>query len=157
MYKRSIVNFLIKDHKKLEEVLSKLNAEELKSIPIIGKWTIKDILAHISAWNFEEIKAIDNVLENRKPWYVDCNENEFNKVETEKRKSWKLKRVIKEWRESFTALLLKIKKLSPKEWNKKTRYFWSDKTILTVVSLFDYSYKGEGHEGDHAKEIKIAI
>lgn len=34
-----------------------------------------------------------------------------------------------------------------------TKFKWSDGTLLTLPSLFEYEYEGAGHEGGHAKQI----
>ena len=115
-------------------------------------------MAHISAWNFELIKAIDSILYDEKPWFVDeekLNEREFNKLETQKRRYWTIDEIIEEWQESFEELINKIKDLSSSEWDYQTNFIWKDTTIpVSIQSLLSYKYKGHGHEGGHAAQIE---
>ena len=40
------------------------------------------------------------------------------------------------------------------KWEYQTAFKWGDKIPVSVNSLFEYTYKGEGHEGGHAKQIE---
>lgn len=154
MDKEEAILFLKNDHQKLKEAIEGLSSHQMTQVSCVRDWTLKDVLAHISAWNWEEIKAVDIVLTNKKPWYVGLKEDEFNQREIDKRKSWSLDKTLKEWRDSFLALIKKLEKVTAKEWNFKTDCVWPNGTPLTMNSLFDYEYEREGHEGGHAKQIK---
>ncbi len=154
MEKDKVIQFFKNDHNKLLKIVNLLNEEKMIKDIIIGDWTVKDIISHISAWNWEIIKATNDVLDNKKPWYIDRNEMEFNKKEINKRKSFNLKEVINEWRNSYKALLEKIDVLTKDEWKYKSKYKWLNGSFVSVQSLYDYRYLGEGHEGGHAKQIK---
>lgn len=156
MNKQHTIQFLKDNHQKLKEVINKLEKKQMAK-DIIVKWTVKDILAHISAWNLELVKATDELLNNQEPWFVnekECTETEFNESETRKRKSWSLDQVLEEWQGSFEKLIKKIESLSSNEWEYQTAFKWGGKIPVSVNSLFEYTYKGEGHEGGHAKQIK---
>ncbi len=158
MNKKQSIQFFNDNHKRLFEVLSRLNNNQMVEEIILGKWTVKDILAHISAWNIEILKAINNILNDEKPWFVDeeeLNEAEFNKRETQKRKSWPLEEIVEEWQNTFEKLIIRIDNLSNSEWEHKTDFVWKNTTIpVSIESLLGYTYKGEGHEGGHAKQIE---
>lgn len=157
MNKHQTIQFLENNHKRLEKVISGLEKNQMVEHIILGKWTTKDILAHISAWNLELIKATDDLLNNTKPWYIneeEQTEEEFNERETQNRKSLSLNQVLEEWQDSFENLIRRIEHLSSSEWEHQTPFEWSKEMPVTVNSLFDYKYKGEGHEGGHAKQIE---
>ena len=60
-----------------------------------------------------------------------------------------------EWQKSFDKLIERIEKLSGSEWEHHADFVWKDTTILvSIESLLDYRYKGEGHEGGHAMQIE---
>lgn len=152
-----IIHFLRENHNTLEEVIRQLNKEQLTKFIIIGNWSTKDIIAHISAWNMEITKSINQILRNVKPWYVDeedLTEREFNKREILKRKEWSIDDVLEEWRQSFESLITRINSLSEQEWLVQTNLLWEEGYPITLPSLFDYRYQGAGHEGGHALQIK---
>jgi hypothetical protein len=154
MDKIKVIEFFKNDHAKLVNVVNQLDKEQMIKKIVIASWTVKDIIAHISAWNWEIIKQVDNVLVNKKPWYVDMNEANFNKKEVQKRKSWSLDKIMEEWGESFKALIERIEHLTDTEWDFQADFNWPDGSAVTIQSLFEYRYKGEGHEGGHAKQIE---
>ncbi|MFX0052248.1 MAG: DinB family protein [Candidatus Hermodarchaeota archaeon] len=157
MDKTRLLKFLKHDHRKLVQILAELNEHQMVNTIIIGSWTVKDIIAHISAWNWEIIKAVHEVLSDKKPWYIDKTEEEFNNQEIKKRESWSLNRILKEWQDSFNNLILSIEGLSVSEWNHQSSFLWPDGQTVSIKSLFDYRYRGEGHEGGHAIQIREVI
>lgn len=154
MEKDWVIKFFKDDHAKLTNVISQLDKSSMTDRKVNKSWDVKDIIAHISAWNWEIIRQVDDILVNRKPWYVDMVEASFNKREVKKRKKWSLDKVLEEWEESFKALIKRIEQLSESEWEFRANFNWPDGSPVTIQSLFEYRYRGEGHEGGHAKQIR---
>ena len=141
----------------MENVINGLKEYQISQDLISVKWTTKDIIAHISAWNLELKIAIDDLLKNEKPWFIneeELSEAEFNAKETKKRKDWSLDRILDEWQTVFEQLIQRIMSLSKSQWEYQTPFEWTKDMPVTVSSLFDYLYRGEGHEGGHAKQIE---
>src|SRR3990172_10171718 len=44
--------------------------EERRDIPIYGDWTVKDVLAHIAAWDRELARGVDELLTGQLPTFV---------------------------------------------------------------------------------------
>lgn len=157
MDKQQAIHFLENNHTKLENVITSLDNHQITKDIISVKWAPKDIVAHISAWNLTLKNAIDELLKDEKPWFIneeELTEAEFNQRETMKRKDYSLDQILDEWQNSFEQLIQRIKRLSKSEWEHQSPYEWTKDMSVTVSSLFDYTYKGEGHEGGHAKQIE---
>jgi hypothetical protein len=159
MKKEETLKILTEDHKKMEKIIELLTKEEMLKIRVLGVWSVKDVIAHLSAWNLELTKSIDIILRNEELWFLNTSDVEFNKIQITKRKSYSLEEVIEEWKNSFIKLIERIKNLSEKEWDFQSEFFWGGKAVhgkypVTVKSLFEYKYKGESHEGGHAKQIE---
>lgn len=152
-----VIRGLKKEHEEMREALKGLLNDELTKAPIFedSAWTIKDILAHVSAWHWQLVEDVNLILNNKKPWYVgeEGVEDEFNKREVERRKDWPIERVSQEWEDSLVAVIQRIEPLTNEEWTRKTSHTWEDGTPLTVHSLFEYDYECANHEGGHAKQI----
>jgi len=148
------IEYLIEDHRKMEFIITTLNDEEMVQYHILKAWTIKDILAHLAAWNKELKKSIDWILSNEDVWYRKGGIDEFNKIQVTIRKSKSLKEIIEEWQSSFEALVERLKQLSEKEWNFESSYKWKDGNPIKIKHLFNYRYHGFGHEGGHAWQIE---
>ncbi len=159
MKKEKTTELLVNDHKKMETVVNLLSKEEMLKIRVLDVWSVKDVIAHLSAWNLELAKSIDIILKNQELWFRNTGDKEFNKIQITKRKSHSLDEIIEEWQKSFKSLIDRINNLSENEWNFQSDFFWGGKAVhgkypVTVKSLFEYKYKGESHEGGHAKQIE---
>jgi hypothetical protein len=152
--KEEVIKFFKDDHKKLVSVIEQLDKSWITERKVTESWSVKDIIAHISAWNWDIIRQIDDILVNRKPWYVDMREDSFNMREVQKRGKWSLDKILDEWHNSFEALISRMDALSEVEWAFQAEFNWPDGSAVTIQSLFGYRYRGEGHEGGHAKQIE---
>lgn len=148
------IQFFRDDHQKLKDVISKLTKFQMNTDKVQGSWTVKDILAHISAWNWEIITQAERVLSGTKPWYTDKTEAVFNKEAVKTRESWSVEKVISEWYESFATLISKLESFSEEEWAFELDEEWPEGGKVSVSSIFGYRYQGEGHEGGHATIIR---
>ena len=90
MNQEETILFFKTDHQKLENIISKLTRKQMTEEMVQGNWTVKDIIAHISAWNWELITQTDLVLSGRRPWYSNTTEAEFNDEAVRTRASWSL-------------------------------------------------------------------
>ncbi len=154
MNKEKTLEFLKEEHAKLDFIINSLNQEELVQYHIVKAWTIKDILAHLAAWNKELTKSIGLVLEKKDVWFRTKNEEEFNKIQVVLRKPRSVIEILDEWENSFTKMIEKIESLSEEEWNFSSEFKWKDGHYVTVKSLFGYRKREYGHEGWHAFQIE---
>lgn len=159
MNKDAVVKTFQSGHRKMAEVISRLDNKQKTEENVVGNWTVKDILAHLSAWAIEATKEVDRVLQNNPTWpslyFKEKGENDFNQREVLKRRKWSLDKVMREWKESFQLEIARVRKLTDKEWNHQSNQDkWGDGAPVTVASLYGYEYLGENHEGAHARQIK---
>ncbi|MFW9907330.1 MAG: DinB family protein [Candidatus Thorarchaeota archaeon] len=154
MNREEAILFFENDHHKLETAISKLTEQQMIFEQVQGTWTAKEIIAHISAWNWEIITQANLVLSGKPPWHTYITEAEFNRIAVETRASWSLEKVITEWQESYNALVDRIRSLSENEWNFELDEMWPEGGKVSVSSIFGYRYRGEGHEGGHAIAIR---
>lgn len=157
--REEVLQFFKEDHGKLVKVITQLDEDQMVSHAVLGEWDVKDIITHISAWNCKIVKAVDVVLANGKPWYVGVplgrgQEVEFNRREVKRRRAWSLRQVVEEWQDAHDALIKRIECLSDSNWLHQSDITWADGTKVSIPSLFSYRYRGEGHEGGHARQIK---
>src|SRR3989344_1811738 len=157
--RRETIERYKKEHERLKKLVITPTEEQVVRSNTVGEWSIKDIVAHLAAWNWEAINEVDRVLKNEATWparYEDkAGEDEFNRREVEKRKGMSWKKVLKDFDDSFWAQIKRMEQLREDEWkHQSTNQFWSDGTPVTVYSLFAYEYEGEGHEGGHAVQLR---
>jgi len=148
------IEYLKNGHNKLQGLINSLDTKQLTELKVLKDWTIKDVLSHLSAWNWEELKSVDQLLNGERPWWWEIPEEEFNEQEVLKRRNISVEEVIKEWKDSFNQLMEKIETLTDQEWETGRSEKWPRGTPFTVKSMFIYEYYGLDHEGGHAKQIE---
>lgn len=159
MEKQKIVDVFKTGHDNLCQLLDSLTSDQLVDVKVLGEWSVKDILAHLAAWNWEQIREIDNVLKDQPTWNDKFkskeDQDDFNNKAVKKRKNKNIAEIIKEWNDSFGFLISRVEKLTDKQWNYKCEgYFENDGKILTMQSLFHYEKNGLSDDGKHANQIR---
>lgn len=147
MTKQSLLEVFEKSHKNFYELINVLTSHQLTEVNVLEHWTVKDVIAHLSAWNWEQAVEIDNILKNNPTWNkkyrTKKDEDDFNNKAVEERKEQSLSIIIHEWEKSFKALIKRIEKLTKEEWSNKY-----------MKRLFKYEENGLSDEGQHARQIK---
>lgn len=146
-------------HKEFQQLINSLTPQQLTKTPVLENWTVKDIFAHLSAWNWDHAKEIDNILTDEPTWNklykTSKDEDKFNKKAVEERKNINIHNVIEEWEKSFNTLIQRIEKLTDEEWNHECiGQIWRDGKPASMYSLFRYEENGLSDEGRHAEEVK---
>ena len=127
--------------------------EERRGQVIGDGWTVKEILAHIAAWDREVVRGLDELLAGRRPAFVSYREDEFNALTAQASRGKSLADVLAEVQDAHEQLISRVERLTDEQWQQPSPYQWSDQTPMTVASLFGYAYKGQTHYAGHAAEI----
>ncbi len=117
-------------HNKVKSLIDQYSPEK-RELLIFDKWSLKDVVAHLSAWMEDDLKALDNLMEGKKS-YWEPDVEEFNERGVESRKS-------KLWEEiyfEFTSLIDKLidlyRNLPVELQNKKV---WQDREETAMKFL----------------------
>ena len=62
MNQQQIIEQLVREHHAMEQALSGLSPDRMCAAHVFDEWTVKDIVAHIAAWHWAVVQAIDDVL-----------------------------------------------------------------------------------------------
>lgn len=46
-----------KEHEKVKKLVSSLSEEQVLKPNTLGEWSVKDMVSHLAAWNWEEVRA----------------------------------------------------------------------------------------------------
>src|SRR5215813_7106566 len=142
-----------------EQVLKRLNEawlalkESYAGLPdwlllepgVTGKWSVRDILAHITWWEEEALKHLPLILKGGRPPRYSVKYggiNAFNALMTERKKDLSLAEVFKEQAETHQRLIDYIEKAPAEQIATETRF-------RRRIKLDAYS-----HYPIHAKAIR---
>lgn len=126
------------------------------AIPVCGIWSVRDVMAHVAAWDRELLRAVDEVAAGREPSFTREAEDAFNNRVVAAAKSADLPEVLAEARHAHDALLARIADIPHELWARDSGQRWETGQRITVASLFAYSYRGSTHYRGHAQDIKMA-
>src|SRR5689334_20953034 len=88
------------------EAISGLTEDQITGDIVAGEWTVKDIVAHLAAWQVEALRAIEQAERGEESGpLIDESVDEWNQRRVEERRRLPLVDVIQEFTESHDELL----------------------------------------------------
>ena len=136
------------DHIRTEmgQVVQKIDT----SLTIYPGWTIKEMIAHITAWETVIHKAIQAYLAGEPPYFLHEQDFDvFNQEAVDFRGDWSLEQVLQEWKDVRAKLVKTIQKIKPDDLSVVMVLPWgSERTVSELIEII-----GE-HEGEHLGNSK---
>ena len=120
-----VLEKLDKAWKDFEDSYAGLSNEELMIPNVTGKWSVRDIIAHVTWWEEESLKHMPVVLEGGKPdRYSDKygGIDDFNAIMTVKRSGLSLEEVLKQHDDVHAQLIEYIRAAPEDEFARETRF-----------------------------------
>lgn len=108
----------VKEFKDLHNAFMKLVNQvptEQRETVLFDQWSLKDILAHIGAWNLWSVQHVGHVIKKENVYWEGVEE--FNQRVVAESKDWKFEEVIKDLNSSVTKLVDTYKRLPEKIWD----------------------------------------
>ena len=136
--KEEMIAQLHADRRQLEEILSRLTTEEMEIEGVQGERSVKDIIAHITAWERYGIEWIQSVSQGQKPEMpvpetsmdeLRKNMAMMNAEIHEKNKNRPLEEILDESRQSFELLVKEIETLSEESLDSIYNYEWAKEPV----------------------------
>lgn len=114
---------------------------------LFGRWGLKDILGHVSAWNLYSIQCLQDLREGKEPLW-ELAVNKLNARETKKRKDWSFEKVYRELVESAEKLVEAYQNLPAELWDRKLwpKRRWTPRKFLET----DFKH----YQKDHLPQIR---
>lgn len=133
----------------MEEVIKYLEElpEEKWETKVGKSWNVKNVVAHLIAWNYEAAKEIERVYrESGEPWFLNAeNYDDFNAKAVAKYKGFSKKQLIKKLKESDREVDKAVEKCGRENLINKPGFKW----------LFETDRKP--HSVQHLDKIKEAL
>lgn len=114
---------------------------------LFKKWTIKDLLAHLSGWDIYTLDAVLALKSGRIPPWGEAVDR-FNLHSVAKREKWLWPRVYREFVSVGHRLEKELRSVPPEKWNKK---IWPNKSF-TLEKLLKIDI--DHYLNEHLPEIK---
>jgi hypothetical protein len=130
-------------------------SESTVNIPgVVGTWSIKDILAHLSRWEAELIKMLWEIQAGKKPnsihFQPDLDVDQTNSEWHEEYKHRSYERILEDFHAVRNQTILRTEKFSERDLTDPKRFPWLNNKPLGIWIAND-SFE---HEKEHLKDIQ---
>ncbi|MGW8142934.1 MAG: ClbS/DfsB family four-helix bundle protein [Anaerolineales bacterium] len=153
MKKEELISKLEQSRADFLEIITRVPGEYIEQPGVIGSWSVKDILVHLTRWEAEIIKLIWQVRRGIQP--TTAHFDQFSVDETNER--WyqesgnrSLNIVMSDFLGVRNQTIRRVKELSPVELNDPNHFNWSDGKPLWEWIADD----SMDHETEHGDQIK---
>ncbi len=112
----TLLKTLIETRATWEALLAQIDEEQMQRPGVAGKWSVKDIIAHV-AWCESEIAPVlrTHLLAGSDLW--NLSDDESNEIIYQQNKDRPLHDIVNEERQAYTALLEAVQTLSDEDLN----------------------------------------
>ncbi|MBI3914457.1 MAG: DinB family protein [Chloroflexi bacterium] len=146
----------IKDNRdELFAALEGLSEEQITKIPVVGEWTIKDAVGHISYWEGIILDHVRQSFTEGKPRAMSPDETDdiVNPREAAKRKNWTWTRVRAEFEHVRGALIAKVQGLSESDLEFQVpNPLWNETGFYSIAEMIESD--AMGHCREHTEQIR---
>lgn len=141
------------ERERLLEAIEGLPQEALLEAGVVGDWSIKDILAHLSGWEAELVKLLWNAKQGEKPkgeYFTGAPIDEINARWHAASQDRPLESVVDDFRGVRKQVLRRLENFSDEELNDPRRYSWlKDRPLWMWIA--EGTYK---HDAEHGEQIR---
>jgi hypothetical protein len=153
--KQHILTMCRDEFNRWEELVAGMSEEQITTPQLPSNLSIKDVVAHLGAWQQISIARLQAAQLNREPefpkWLAGLNpdlEDNLERInagihETYRAQPWS--NVHRDWREGFLRFLTLAEAIPEKNLFEVGRYPWLEANALSAVLLGSYAHHHEEH------------
>ena len=153
MNKDEISDALEDERENFLEAIDGLSAEQLQTSGVVGEWSVKDIMIHLSAWEAELVKLLWQARQGQKPTtlhFSQIDTDAINQQWFENYRSRSMERVIDDFEAVRKQTIRRLEAFSDDDLNQAQLFTWQGKQPLWEWIAND-SFQ---HENEHAAQIR---
>lgn len=138
-----------------EDLLASLSEEEIIASNLPGNWSVKDVVAHLRAWQQRSVARMEAALFNRNPkfpkWIPDLDPDDESDPVTDQVNAWLYEtyrdrpwlKVHQNWREGFQRFLELGNAIPERDLLDSSKYPWLGGQALAFVLIASYDHHQE--------------
>lgn len=156
MKKDALLLVLEESREELLDILDALEDEDLLVPGVVGDWSIKDLLAHITMWEAQLITLLWQAKRGQKPtaiYFSGMTDDEINARWHREGRDRPLNLVLADFHGARNQTIRRVEEFSEKDLNDPQRFSWSGGSPLWK---WIYGSSVE-HDREHAEQIKAWI
>jgi hypothetical protein len=127
-----------------------LSEAEMTTLSVVGGWTLRDVLAHISGWATWDLQTIREMRHGGRPDLTVIRDvDAFNSRLVAERAGWSVARILGELEETHAALQALVRSMPDEDMARAGPFrgpYWD--------SLAEWLRVAWEHEEEHARQIR---
>ncbi|HKZ71248.1 MAG TPA: ClbS/DfsB family four-helix bundle protein [Anaerolineales bacterium] len=152
MNKSELISTLEASRKTLLVTIDGLSDEEMTTPGVMGDWSVKDLLSHITAWEAELVTMLAQARQGKKPPFADVSPSQTDALNAQWRNETKdrpLERVLADFHGVRKQTVKQVESFSDEELNDPKLYKWlKDSPLWKWIANETFE-----HEAEHAEQI----
>jgi hypothetical protein len=152
MNKDEILDVLEDEREKFLDSIEGLSTQELLEPGVVGNWSVKDIMAHITLWEAELVKLLWQAAQGQKPTtihFAGINVDERNEAWYEEQKDRPIEQIIADFSAVRKQTSRRVEAFTDKDLNDQSRFSWQKGYALWKWIAED----SFSHEAEHTAQI----
>ena len=137
----------------VEALLTEAGETRLTTPGVTGPWSIKDLLAHMAAWEGRVVAWAEGIQEGRKPtpapWPTGLDEDQENAIIFEGNRERSLQDVLEGWRQTHRKVIDAVRTMSEDELFVQKIEWLGDVPFADAIAGNSYE-----HQLEHADQIR---
>jgi hypothetical protein len=157
MDKKTLMDTIQKEYAQFESLIAPLTEAQLCKVPFEGEWSIKDIMAHIAAWEQLCTKWLAESVRGETPNPSERNDMESNYRIYRDNRDRPLKEIQELFKYTHKQFLHQVdilfQTLTEEDINVSDRFAWTESWpgSSLIAAIADNSYE---HYYDHTQQIR---
>ncbi len=148
MTRDEVLQALERDRAQLQAALEGLDDQLMMTEPVVGEWTIKDLLGHMAMWHQVALQFIADYRQHRSPKSLglkdDAAIDTYNRRAAARRRAWPLAQVGAELNTSYRDLAAAVTGLTDEQLNAPLPTPWESGTTLErLIAINSYEHDPE--------------
>lgn len=125
MRKEQLLDKLDNAWTELKDSYAGLSTAHMTEPGVVGDWSVKDILAHVTTWEEEALKHLPHILAGEKPPRYSVTYggiDAFNALMTEQKRALPLVEILRQMDETHVRLVTYVQNAPEQQFTTETRF-----------------------------------
>jgi hypothetical protein len=153
MNKSDAIAALQESHQRLSQVISGLSEKETLAPGVVGDWSLKDVLAHLTRWEAELVKLLWQLSQGRTPASLlveEIDTDEINARWQQEDQARPLDRILSDFHGVREQTIRRLAYFKDRDLNDPKRYPWLEGNPLWGLMAAN-SFE---HDLEHLEQIQ---
>ena len=152
MNKAEILRSLEESRETFLDAIDELSPEEYETSGVVGEWSLKDVLAHLTRWEAELVKLLWQAYNGQRPTTLHFSDLEVDKINARwqvESRPRQLEKVLEDFHAVRNQTARRVEEFSDHDLTDPKRYPWlGNKALWQWISNDSF-----GHEQEHLDQL----